>query len=759
MSLVDEGIIVYEGNDVIRLTKWKIKAGNPVGQIGSHLFHYRTCDHTLQEVGDDKKFKCQVAGFFVTELMKSANDIVLPGEILLKYRKCEHSTIMKDLCAECGANLHTLGELERQKIVASTSVSMVHSVPELRVSKSQAETLGKADEEHLLKERKLALLVDLDQTIIHTTNHDVPSDMKLVHHFQLYGAGTPWYHTKFRPHTMDFLEKVSKKFELHICTFGARRYAHEIAHLLDPKEKYFPKDRILSRDECFDPLSKTGNMNSLFPCGDSLVCIIDDREDVWNNAPNLIRVKPYTFFKDTGDINSPYKTKTELDVKSLLDPNINNDITKTTEQTEEVGKTLSDSLESEIGKTEECLERDKKNDEKDQENASKPVPESSTENPKTVDSEEKEYKKEKEDKTENETEEFDEDDYLLFLEEILHRIHEEFYREYDEKMKYKSDDEEIRLPDLKEVIPNVKKNVLNGVNIVFSGVIPTNMPTERHPLLLTAKTFGAQVTNDVILTGSPLTTHLVAAKWGTMKVKTAAKSRNIWIVNQNWLTCCAERWERVDERLFPLAEDEAQSDHKKSDSRTLITEFNKSDISLPKIERAKKDIPCAVYDPITGKRIRQSVQNSTHLVGESENEMGEKFEAHNMLEFSPLAGFSKSDLLSMGKEVEDACSEGDELSTGNTDSEESEIDVGEREYDVSNRKREAEDSSSDDSLSPECPKGWSKKKKTEAVVDDCDSTRDSFVEARANYDSSSSQETIGSVDEIMAAALEREFLS
>jgi hypothetical protein len=46
-------------------------------------------------------------------------------------------------------------------------------------------------------------------------------------------------------------------------------------------------------------------LRSLFPCGDHMVCIIDDREDVWNFAPNLVHVKPYNFFKNTGDINAP----------------------------------------------------------------------------------------------------------------------------------------------------------------------------------------------------------------------------------------------------------------------------------------------------------------------------------------------------------------------------------------------------------------------------------------------------------------------
>lgn len=36
-----------------------------------------------------------------------------------------------------------------------------------------------------------------------------------------------------------------------------------------------------------------------------MVCIIDDREDVWKFAPNLITVKKYIYFQGTGDINAP----------------------------------------------------------------------------------------------------------------------------------------------------------------------------------------------------------------------------------------------------------------------------------------------------------------------------------------------------------------------------------------------------------------------------------------------------------------------
>ena len=63
--------------------------------------------------------------------------------------------------------------------------------------------------------------------------------------------------------------------------------------------------RIISRDECFDSRSKLPTIRSVFPCGDEMVAIIDDREDMWARCPNLVHVKPYIFFGSTGDINAP----------------------------------------------------------------------------------------------------------------------------------------------------------------------------------------------------------------------------------------------------------------------------------------------------------------------------------------------------------------------------------------------------------------------------------------------------------------------
>jgi RNA polymerase II subunit A-like phosphatase len=43
----------------------------------------------------------------------------------------------------------------------------------------QAREIGREDENRLLKTKKLVLLVDLDQTLIHTTNDSIPAKVKI----------------------------------------------------------------------------------------------------------------------------------------------------------------------------------------------------------------------------------------------------------------------------------------------------------------------------------------------------------------------------------------------------------------------------------------------------------------------------------------------------------------------------------------------------------------------------------------------------
>ncbi|XP_075677102.1 RNA polymerase II subunit A C-terminal domain phosphatase Fcp1 [Dermatophagoides pteronyssinus] len=730
-------VFKYENSAAITILKWKVKPGFAVNQVPFVLFTYR--ENNVDEDNDrqqssnaEQKYKITKSGIIIKKLLKQNGDCVEMNDHLFEYESCSHPTLMKDLCAVCGVNISKFDSVEQRKIAENTNVSMVHSIPELRVSKEIAEDLGRADEERLLKYRKLVLLVDLDQTIVHSTNQNIPKDLSAeIFHYQLYGTNSPWYHTKFRPYMNEFLEEISKYYELHICTFGARRYAHHIAHLIDPKCKFFPKDRILSRDEFFDPRSKTGNMKSLFPCGDSMVCIIDDRIDVWNYSPNVVQVKPYICFK-TDDINAPEKLNIgfENQQSKIIDQEDKEINQKIDEQKEETNTSTKDVDEDNSSNPDDIIEEKKTLTESDEESK-----ESVTNLKKESD--------EKNDSSENEFENLldDHDDYLLYLKSILIKIHQKFYEEYDEKMKYRCEGEEILIPNLKKIIPSVRRTVLHSVNIVFSGVIATNMTPSSNRYYRLAESLGAIVTNDIIVNGSPKTTHLIAAKWGTVKVNKCLRYKHIKIVKPDWLIACADRWEKVDEELFALTKDTVYNVNEKTDIKKVHYESFREILN---------------QSPSTS---RESTPDSA-----------------TMLDLSPLSNFSMNDLDDMGKEVEDACSDSSaESSNEEQDNDDDDNNKKMKKYfhKKINYMDDEEESMNDYACEGEYPKGWKDEKNekrgckrpAEVFDDDDDDGDDEDVEDERIddeldlSDSSSSTQSIGSVDEEMAAALEKEFFN
>lgn len=237
------------------------------------------------------------------------------GQVIATMSECRHDIVIKDMCGDCGKDLREKGgRAGQRKEQATANVSMIHHVPELIVSDSLAKEIGSADETNLITTRKLVLLVDLDQTIIHTSDKPLPVDAEKHKDITKYNLHSRVYITKLRPHTTEFLNKMAMMYEMHIVTYGQRQYAHRIAQILDPDARLFGQ-RILSRDELFSAQHKTRNLKALFPCGDNLVVIIDDRADVWQYSEALIQIKPYRFFKEVGDINAPKNSKEQMPVQ------------------------------------------------------------------------------------------------------------------------------------------------------------------------------------------------------------------------------------------------------------------------------------------------------------------------------------------------------------------------------------------------------------------------------------------------------------
>jgi RNA polymerase II subunit A-like phosphatase len=87
----------------------------------------------------------------------------------------------------------------------------------------------------------------------------------------------------------------------------------------------------------------------------------------------------------------------------------------------------------------------------------------------------------------------DGDDYLHYLEDVLSTIHKAYYDLLDQM---KEEGKET-VPDLKTVIPYVKRKVLQGVNLVFSGVVPTHIPIRKSRAYMVARSLGANVSESI----------------------------------------------------------------------------------------------------------------------------------------------------------------------------------------------------------------------------------------------------------------------
>ncbi|XGW25032.1 hypothetical protein V3C99_006455 [Haemonchus contortus] len=422
--------------------------------------------------GEMVKLKAPIEGVVTFDRAAKKGAEMVQDMLIARIEPCHHAIVIKDMCATCGRDLREKdGRAGQRKEAATANVSMIHHVPELIVSDDLAEELGSADLKNVLNSRKLVLLVDLDQTVIHTTNRPFKVDPQKhgeIYTYKMFGAE---YHTKLRPYTHEFLEHMSALYEMHIITYGQRQYAHKIAEFLDPKKTLFAQ-RILSRDELFSAQHKTRNLRALFPCGDQLIAIIDDRADVWQFSEALIQVKPYRFFKEVGDINAP------------------------------------------VGGTKEGL-----------------LP--------AVDVED----------------DAEHDRTLEHVERMLIDVHANFYKHYDKT-------KEIR--DVKVVISYIKKQVLRGLVIVLSGVVPLGMKTEHSEAYRLCVQFGATVADQV----TEQTTHLVAVRWGTTKVMAACKL-GIPIVTPFWLYACVEKLLKADEKEFELTKDSIPPEGRPLGSRII----------------------------------------------------------------------------------------------------------------------------------------------------------------------------------------------
>ena len=555
-------------------------------------------------------------------------------------------------------------------------------------------------------------------------------------------------------------------------------------------------------NKCLKCLKLLVFLRALFPQGDHMVCIIDDREDVWKYAANLVHVKPYIYFEGTADIHAPpaltkvephipLKRKVKIHRRSLDDRNsvvgaqkevsnisekeskitssvtleadnkLRADAVKDFHTTEEDNQLLGTLNSSETVDTVPDLHNagdsvdDVSMNERNAENlnvlednslpinivekhsnegvctevqnlSDKEVVEN--ENGKEVieklEGEESIEKSSSEKVIEKSSDEEmieklsgeeiieweDTDDYLIYLEDILRRVHTAFYEMHDQIAN--SGNNQHTSVDVKKVVPYLKRKVLHNTHIVFSGVIPTNQAMEQSRVYRVAVSLGAVVETNV----GPETTHLVAAKWGTQKVYEAKRHKKIHMVTPEWLWCCYERWERVDERLFNLKREGSKLNDSIVDSPRPVTPTHTADnVDDTSVEQqsVRLNDKVLVASDMSSDNCSAISTNTTAILSATDMSKCKESNDH-VKKMNIWQEFTLRDIEEMDNQVDEALAE-----SSSESSDEEQV-------------KRCHESSEDEteSLSEECPRGWKKRiKLQDERASEGESSRDDWNES------------------------------
>lgn len=131
-----------------------------------------------------------------------------------------------------------------------------------------------------------SLVLDLDETLVHTTAIKPPSDS-----FTSIRVGRRRVYLKFRPGVRDFILAVAKYFDIFFFTSANSEYANQIIDKIAPE---VPREQRLFRDKCQSycgyPVKNLEILNRPL----NKIILIDDIEGSALLQPsNLIRIAPF----------------------------------------------------------------------------------------------------------------------------------------------------------------------------------------------------------------------------------------------------------------------------------------------------------------------------------------------------------------------------------------------------------------------------------------------------------------------------------
>lgn len=478
---------------------------------------------------------------------------------------CSHSNCFRGLCVDCGMEI-----LLNEQSLRADYISPLHQDRGLLIKVSEAHDIEIRERNELVQvHHKLNLIIDLDQTILHTTIKFIPSISEInsqssstvslplsssnsssiidqvekdnLHIMTLEETPGLTYTIKFRPFLREFLNSLDKLYKLHVYTMGSRGYARKITKIIDPKEKLFG-DRIVSRDDVggnllgFDIIYNKKDIKRIFPCDDKTVLIVDDRADIWSWSPNLIPIAPFVYFSDSLDMNEIHGKHEKMEMESERKR------LSTLPENLFLSNTLSIKIEEKLIKEENNKEK--------------------------IDGE------------------------LLKIQKILEEIHANYFKllgehnddgndsitasnEMDDHDNYENGNgneetemkmekqrkrkREMNIPDIKVIVMERKALIFKGLHFVFSGIVPLSQRPQESEIWKLAQVYGAKCHENI----HSNTTHLISDRRDTDKIlKAQKKDKSIKIVKLKWFFTSIAYWERQKESdylLMPLLKEKSRN--------------------------------------------------------------------------------------------------------------------------------------------------------------------------------------------------------
>ena len=217
----------------------------------------------------------------------------------ITLQPCTHEKRLAGLCTTCGEKIESKPEDEQAK----TDFQMMQAGMTFVFNHERAQKEESILLERLFSARKLLLILDLDNTLIHAMEIRSQSEMDdLKHELEagnIHLLDSEPYYVKLRPFLLEFLQELSKLYEIWIYTKGTKPYALSVCRLIDPHYDIIKIDRIISRDDTGTLATK--DIKHVLPFDNSIALILDDlHQEVWGECKNLVYTKPFYYFERKG---------------------------------------------------------------------------------------------------------------------------------------------------------------------------------------------------------------------------------------------------------------------------------------------------------------------------------------------------------------------------------------------------------------------------------------------------------------------------